>query len=110
MDLSRNKGGIQRGDSEETGDLEARPTDGVGPTELNGDSDLEDLTIHGASDPDLGLTDIGDIPADDWAADTGPTRTGESSSHAVDAQLADNDRDPSGRTIDLQPAKRKKKK
>ena len=35
---------------------------------------LEDLTIVSADDPNLGLTNYGDVPADDWAADTGPTR------------------------------------
>jgi hypothetical protein len=36
--------------------------------------DLEGLTVLDATDPSLGLTDIDDIPPDDWAADTGPTR------------------------------------
>jgi len=35
---------------------------------------IEDLTVVDADDPTLGLTDIGDIPPDDWAADTGPSR------------------------------------
>jgi hypothetical protein len=38
---------------------------------------LEDLTIVSADDPSLGLTNYGDVPADDWAADTGPTRNPE---------------------------------
>jgi hypothetical protein len=70
-----NQGGIKRGDSAETGDLEAQPSetaDNADPEE-----ELDELTVKDADDPDLGLTDIGDIPADDWAADTGPTRTGE---------------------------------
>jgi len=101
-DLGPNDGGIKRGDSMETGDEEARPTDGVGPDGSgvrSGDDGpagmstgdpsseaevlssygysgggLEDLSIVDADDPSLGLTDIGEIPADDWAADTGPSR------------------------------------
>ena len=38
------------------------------------DSYGEDLTIHSADDPVLGLTNYGDKEAEDWAADTGPTR------------------------------------
>ena len=29
------------------------------------------------TDGRLGLTNIGNVPADDWAADTGPTRDAE---------------------------------
>ena len=39
-----------------------------------GAGDLEGLSIVDATDPSLGLTDIGAIPADDWAANTGPSR------------------------------------
>ena len=42
-----------------------------------GDPDLEGLTVMDEEDPDLGLTNIGEIGPDDWAADTGPTHTGE---------------------------------
>lgn len=112
MDLSRNRGGITGGDRADTGDLEARPTEGAEPDDLEArpdENDLEDLTIHGASDPDLGLTDIGDIPPDDWAADTGATHSGEESSHAVDEDLVEADRTPSGRKIDLTPTRAKRK-
>ena len=143
MNNGPNDGGIRRGDRADTGDLEARPNEGVGPdgsgvpggdggatghptanpdalaagdtytstgiAELSGDSDLEDLTIHAASDPDLGLTNVGDVPPDDWAADTGPTRTGEASSHGVDRRLVDTDRDAGGRRIDLSSPKPKKR-
>jgi len=106
---SANLGGIKRGDSEETGDLEAQPTAtadragagasggnsgasgrvtgdpsaaGVsrGDKLLKSDGGLDDLTVKDASDPDLGLTDVGDVPADDWAADTGPTHSTEEKS------------------------------
>ena len=105
---SANTGGIKRGDSAETGDLEAKPTETVtragsgarggyagggegqvtadpsalgaqrGPVALDPDNILEDLTVKDADDPSLGLTDTEDEPADDWAADTGPTRSTES--------------------------------
>jgi hypothetical protein len=39
--------------------------------------DLGDLTILEADDPTLGLTNIGGKPGEDWAADTGPTRSNE---------------------------------
>ena len=106
---SASTGGIKRGDRAETGDLEARPNDGVsragsgvhgggghatadpsslgtegpGVSELDGtplhtgDTEVDELTVMDAADPDLGLTNVGDIPADDWAADTGPTHSGE---------------------------------
>ena len=110
---SASTGGIKRGDRAETGDLEARPSDGVsragsgvhgggggaeghvtadpsslgtegpGATELvgtplhTGDTELDELTVMDAADPNLGLTNVGDIPPDDWAADTGPTHSGE---------------------------------
>ncbi len=94
-----NDGGVHRGDREDTGDNEARPTEkGTGPgvptidpTALGGETsishseshhfDLEDerdgfdgLEIMEADDGRLGLTNIGEVPADDWAADTGETR------------------------------------
>jgi len=40
-------------------------------TVLNG---LDDLNVTTANDPRLGLTNRGDKPAQDWAANTGPTR------------------------------------
>lgn len=105
---SASLGGIKRGDSEETGDLEAQPTETAdragsgasgansgasgkvtgdasagggetrGETMLSGDSELDDLTVKDAADPTLGLTGIGDVEAEDWAADTGPKRSTES--------------------------------
>ena len=42
-----------------------------------GSSDLDDLDVRDASDPSLGLTDIGAVPPKDWAANTGPTRSAE---------------------------------
>jgi hypothetical protein len=38
------------------------------------DGGLDDLSVVNANDPRLGLTNRGDKPAEDWAADTGPTR------------------------------------
>ncbi len=55
----------------------------AGPDETGGspredagseNSSIEDLTIKSADDPTLGLTGTPDHPAEDWEADTGPTR------------------------------------
>lgn len=73
---SPNSGGIKRGDSDETGDLAARPMAKSNHRQA-ADGALDELTVMDADDPDLGLTDIGDVPAEDWAADTGPTRSNE---------------------------------
>ena len=74
---SPNVGGIKRGDSEETGDLEARQDEAAANASGSGDPELDDLTVLDADDPELGLTNIGEVPPDDWAADTGPTVTSE---------------------------------
>lgn len=85
-----NDGGIKRGDSAETGDEQAQPNetmarDGYGLDNLGpgADSDLEDLNILDADDPTLGLTNVGGKPAEDWAADTGPTRSNEEMDRAT---------------------------
>jgi hypothetical protein len=102
LSVGPNDGGIKRGDRTDTGDDEARPTDNGGGGEWIEDADdlgvtndlpdvpyetdvedlpvspdLEDATILDAEDPRLGLTNTATVPADDWAADTGPTRTPE---------------------------------
>lgn len=99
LQLGPNDGGISRGDRDDTGDNEARPTEkGSGPaqptfdpTSFGGENsiggpsetvfDLEEeredsdgLEIMEANDGRLGLTNVGDVPADDWAADTGETK------------------------------------
>jgi len=68
---SPNTGGIKRGDSAETGDLEARPTpDGdLNEEGLDSTDVLEDLEVKPADDPSLGITNIGAIPPDDPIAD-----------------------------------------
>ena len=68
-------------------DNEARPTEkGSGDAHITFHStdseeeqlgELDGMEIVEATDGRLGLTDIGDVPADDWAADTGPTRSNE---------------------------------
>jgi hypothetical protein len=98
--LGPNDGGIRRGEGDESGDNEARPTEkGSGPAQptfdpssFGGESsighpsgggfDLEEertdsdgIEIMEATDGRLGLTNVGDTPADDWAADTGETKT-----------------------------------
>lgn len=141
--------GIRRGDRADTGDLEARPTDGVSeagsgvqgggsavghptadPSALGGTrtvgegtpsatpevgedytdentGDIGDLTILDATDPSLGLTNIGEVPPDDWAADTGPTRSGEAESHGVSRDLADEDVSSDGTRVDFEPTRRR---
>jgi hypothetical protein len=130
---TRNTGGIKRGDRADTGDNEARPTEGVGrggsgvragddgpegvptanPSSIGapdapidylgeeevvevvdetgntGDGGISDLTVLPASDPSLGLTDIGEVPPEDWAADTGPTKLPDASGEAATNRLAD---------------------
>src|SRR3989442_12402657 len=101
-DLGPNDGGIKRGDSIETGDEQARPTDGVGPdgpgvradddgpggmptvdpsseaeVESSGHSGegVEDLPVTDADEPTPGLTEVADGPPNAWAATTGLGRT-----------------------------------
>ena len=94
---------IKRGDRKDTGDNQARPTQtGTGAaiptvdtTSLGGTSSIRQSPDYGfdaeeelrdnygmevvePTDGRLGLTNFGDIPEDDWAADTGPTRSAES--------------------------------
>jgi hypothetical protein len=93
---------IRRGNPEDTEDNEAQPTETgsgparptVDPTSLGVMSSIPQLA-HGfdaneelrddygmevaePTDGRLGLTNIGDVPADDWAADSGPTKSPES--------------------------------
>jgi hypothetical protein len=97
------KDSIHRGDREGTGDNEAQPTEtGSGParptadpTSLGGTTsirqpptrgfdvhevlgDSDGMEVVEPTDGRLGLTDIGNVPPDDWAADTGPTKSPES--------------------------------
>ena len=71
-------GGQSTGDPSADGMGPSRPylandeTEGIVDEDSGG---LDDLTIVSADDPSLGLTDYGDKGPDDWAADTGPTRT-----------------------------------
>ena len=98
-----NDSSIHRGDREDSGDDEARPTEtGTGPgrptadpTSLGGTTSIGQPESHGfdaeeelrddygmdvveGTDGRLGLTNIGDVPPDDWIADTGPTKSPES--------------------------------
>jgi hypothetical protein len=72
-----------------------------GDLELSDDTDLEDLTVLDASDPTLGLTNYGDIPPDDWAADTGPTHSAEEDPKGVSRDLVDQDETEDGEKIDF---------
>ena len=93
-----NESSINRGDREETGDNEARPTEkGSGDAEPTVDdsamgggssrrrpagssfdleaerTEMDGIEIMEADDGRLGLTNTDRVPADDWAADTGDT-------------------------------------
>src|SRR5579884_2190111 len=85
------------------GFLSDTPEAGEGTDEDTGD--IGDLAVLDATDPSLGLTNIGDVPADDWAADTGPTRSGEAEDHGVDRDLTDQDVSENGRRIDFEDAR-----
>jgi hypothetical protein len=99
--MAQNDGGIKRGDRADTGDNEAQPTvypkRSEDPTSV---SVLEELTVTDADDPKLGLTNIGDVPADDWAADTGPT-------HSAEADVSDATRANTDRGSTLSPGRKK---
>lgn len=90
--MGQNDGGIKRGDRADTGDLEAQPTTSsaensggrVNDKQFHGSDPnsfpiggLSDLTVKAARDPTLGMTNVSEKPADDWAANTGPTRSPE---------------------------------
>lgn len=102
LQFGPNDSPIQRGDREDTGDNEARPDElgsgpaqpTVDPTSFGGTSsirhpssgrfsveeelrDYDGIEVMEPSDGRLGLTNVNDVPADDWAADTGETKTPE---------------------------------
>ena len=99
FDMGPNDNSIQRGDREDTGDNEAREDEmGSGPAqptvdptafgattsirhpssdEFDAESEMRDydgLEIVPKEDRSLGLTDVPGVPAEDWAADTGPDK------------------------------------
>jgi len=86
--LGPNDGGIKRGDRSETGDEEAGPNildrelpepedEDMNTFEDNPDPDANDMEILTPYNRRSGVTNIGGRPADDWAADTGPSQTPE---------------------------------
>jgi hypothetical protein len=100
--LGPNDSSIKRGDREDTGDNEARPNElgsgpaqpTVDPTSFGGTTsirhkttdtydierelgDVDGMEIMQPTDGRLGLTNVGNVPADDWAADTGEPNTAE---------------------------------
>jgi hypothetical protein len=102
LQMGPNDSLIHRGDRSETGDEEAQPDElgsgyaqpTVDPTSLGGTSsishpesdrfdpkdellDEDGMETMLPTDGRLGLTNVGKKPADDWAADTGPTRSNE---------------------------------
>lgn len=107
-DVSEAGSGVQGGGSA-TGNPTADPSAlgdaaNIGEGRASGllEDDEADLTIVDATDPSLGLTNVGDVPADDWAADTGPTRSGESDAHGVSRELADDEVSEDGRRIEFE--------
>ena len=101
--MGPNDSSLHRGAGAETGDEEARPDElGSGPAQPTADptsfggtssirhgenskfdveqerEDYDGLEVMEATDGRLGLTNVGDVPPDDWAADTGETHTAES--------------------------------
>ena len=83
------------------GDNEARPSERP-PGHVSSTAEIDDLNIVDATDNSLGLTNVGDVPPDDWAADTGPTRSPEAGAKGVSTALADRDRAPDGHKIDFE--------
>lgn len=99
--MARNDNSIHRGSGAETGDNEAQPTEtGTGPaqatfdpTSLGAESSLTQpregpyfdaadelgdnfgFEVMEPTDGRLGLTNTEKVPPDDWAADTGETKT-----------------------------------
>jgi hypothetical protein len=54
---------------------------------IQGDNTLDDLTIRDASDASLGMTNMDDIPSDDWAADTGPSASAEETAEGATRRI-----------------------
>ncbi|MBV9613545.1 MAG: hypothetical protein JO091_13810 [Acidobacteriaceae bacterium] len=100
--MGPNDSSLHRGAGAETGDEEARPDElGSGPAQPTADAtsfggtssighressnfdveqerhDSDGIEVMEARDGRLGLTNVGNVPADDWAADTGETHTAE---------------------------------
>lgn len=90
MNLGSNDGGVKRGDRAETGDEKARPNilndgelpipedEAIGTFEDSPDPDSNDMEILTPYNSRSGVTNTGRRPADDWAANTGPSQTPES--------------------------------
>ncbi len=88
--LGPNDGGIKRGDRTDTGDEEARPSildtgelpipedEELGTYQEGPDPDESDMEIVSPYNPRSGITNTSRRPVDDWAADTGPSQTPES--------------------------------
>jgi hypothetical protein len=73
-------GGQQTGDASAGGMGPGRPYLSLDEAEgavNQGTGGIDDLNIVSADDPSLGLTDYGNVGPDDWAANTGPTRSPE---------------------------------
>jgi hypothetical protein len=92
-DVGRGGSGVEGGDGGATGhptgatDSLAESAGGVtisSSDAVGGDNTLDDLRVTDEDDPSLGLTGTPSHPAEDWAADTGPTRTGEGGQEEIE--------------------------
>jgi hypothetical protein len=83
--VTRGGSGVQATDDgpggQPTGDSSAGETTRGSSTRL--EEGLGDLEVMEAEDPRLGLTNVGRVGPDDWAADTGPDRDAD---HGVETQ------------------------
>jgi len=75
-DVSSSGSGVRAGDDGPAGMPTADPSaGGLGSRPVKIEEDrIDDLNVTSADDPRLGLTNRRGKPAEDWAADTGPTR------------------------------------
>lgn len=74
-DVPSSGSGVRGGDDGPAGMPTGDPSaGGLGTGSSKADMLGDDLNVTTADDPRLGLTNRGQKPAEDWAADTGPTR------------------------------------
>jgi hypothetical protein len=83
VDVTKDGSGVRSGDDGPAGMPTGDPSAGglnvgrssdAGELVHAGSGAIDDLNVTTANDPNLGLTNRGEKPAEDWAADTGPTR------------------------------------
>jgi len=92
-DATEEGSGVRAGDDGPAGMPTADPSagglgGGSAPLEYNqaNSGGIDDLHVTTADDPTLGLTDIGEVPPQDWAANSGPSRNPSRSVAAANIQ------------------------